>query len=200
MTSYLWGKVLLWSAGVKLEIKGSPPARGTSYVYVANHLSMLDIAVVLVADRRRRVLCFGSDPQWFEKKFLGWAMRRGQHFPVDRDNPMAGYRELLRAVEERGDGIRSAVIYPEGTRSRSGKLNSFKKGAFRASVKHKRSIVPLFIDGTWDSLPPQRPLLLPRPAKVVVYIGEPIETVGGDAEKIENDVRDWMMSIANAPA
>ena len=196
--SYLWGRTLVWSAGLKLEVKGNPPKPDRSYVYLANHLSMLDIPVILSA-LKGRVLCFGSDPQWFRRKFLGLAMRRAQHFPVDRKNLIAGYRGLLRAVGERGDGVRSVVIFPEGGRSRTGKLNDFKMGAFRAAVKHGRPVVPIFIDGTWESLPPHRSLMWPRPARVVVHIGEIIETAEVDEEKLESEVRQWMMNFDTAP-
>lgn len=107
---------------------------------------------------------------------------------------------MKSAVEERGDGIRSVVVFPEGTRSRSGKLQEFKKGAFLAAVEYGRPAVPIFINGTWESLPPHRKLLWPRPANVVVFIGDPIETTHKSREELENDVREWMENIVNAPA
>lgn len=78
--SYFWGRTLVWSAGIKLEVRGNPPPPGRSYVYLENHLSMLDIPVTFAA-LGKRVLCFGSDPQWLRKRFLGSAMRRGATFP-----------------------------------------------------------------------------------------------------------------------
>jgi len=198
VTSSLWGRVLIWFAGVKLQVRGGVPVEETSFVVVSNHSSLLDIPMLLAALGGMN-LCFGSRPKFFGVPVLGWGMHHGGHFEVDRDSGVTAYRSVLRAVEERSGGKRSVVMFPEGTRSEDGKVQDFLSGAFGAAVEHGRPILPVAIIGLHEVLPTGA--MQPRPSRVTVHIGEPIETNGmdrSDVEGLKTDVRDWMLRLIPA--
>jgi 1-acyl-sn-glycerol-3-phosphate acyltransferase len=88
------------------------------------------------------------------------------------------------------------MIFPEGTRSRTGELLPFKKGLFHLCVKTGVPIVPMYIEGAYGILRPGS--LFIRPAGVTVKIGPEIHTAGYSAEKIElimNDLRERIVRL-----
>ena len=84
--------------------------------------------------------------------FFGWALWASKHITVDRTNPLDAVKSLQRAKERVSAGI-SVVVFPEGTRSRDGKLLRFKKGGFLLAVQTGTPIVPVTINGSGAVLP-----------------------------------------------
>lgn len=118
-----------------------------SYVFAANHQSAFDILVV-----------YGYLPYIFKwllkaelKKvpFLGQACQAAGHIFVERSNPIAAKQSMQKAVEQLKNGI-SVVIFPEGTRTKTGKLGKFKRGAFLLAMELKLPIVPITIKGSYE--------------------------------------------------
>ena len=66
------------------------------------------------------------------------------------------------------------MVFPEGTRSVDGKLKAFKKGGFHLSVQAKAPVVPVYIEGTFDRLPPKAFSIRRLSAPIVVKYGDPI--------------------------
>ncbi len=95
--------------------------------------------------------------------------------PLQRGNP----EQSLPAIERAGEALRegnSFLIFPEGTRSRSGDLLPFKKGGFVMALKGQAPVVPVAITGA--RLAMRKGSLVIRPVHVRVRLGEPVETAG----------------------
>jgi 1-acyl-sn-glycerol-3-phosphate acyltransferase len=169
-----WSLVLLWTAGVKLEVRieGELDPR-EPYVFMANHLSTVDIWALFVAVPQK--IRFIAKKQLGQIPLFGWAMAAGRFIFIDRQNPGAARRSINLACARIRSGS-SVAIFPEGTRSRDGLLGPFKKGGFHLAVSAGVRVVPIAIRGAGYVMPPGR--LLVRPGPVVVEILAPISTAG----------------------
>ena len=88
----------------------------------------------------------------------------------------------LRAVIEGVRAGKSLAVFPEGTRTPDGGLQEFKPGAFKIAVRAGVPIVPVAIRGTFALLP--KTTLAPRPGRVDVFIGDPIDTAGWEDKRL----------------
>lgn len=178
----LWSRVLLWSAGVDLQVRieGQLDPK-EPYVFVANHLSTVDIWALFVAIPRP--IRFIAKKQLGQIPLFGWAMAAGRFIFIDRQNPAAAKRSINVACE-RIRGGSSVAIFPEGTRSRDGLLGPFKKGGFHLAANAGVKVVPVAIRGAGDVMAPGRLLLHPGP--VAIAIGSPID-VSAVMSSVERD-------------
>jgi 1-acyl-sn-glycerol-3-phosphate acyltransferase len=167
-----WARGVLASGGVRLHVRSraSLDAR-RPYVFMANHLSMVDIWAVLVAVPVP--LRFIAKKQLGAIPLFGWAMRAGRFIFIDRQNPASARRSIDEAAERIRSG-QSVVVFPEGTRSRDGRLGAFKKGGFHLAVSSGADIVPVAIRGSREVMP--RGSALIRAGDVSIEIDEPIAT------------------------
>jgi 1-acyl-sn-glycerol-3-phosphate acyltransferase len=164
-------------SGMRLSVERSPLVEPhTPYVVISNHQSMLDVPIF-------GGLLFTNYPKYVSKRSLGkgipsisYNLRRGGNALIDRDDRAQAQAEI-RALGERAQsrGV-SAVIYPEGTRSRDGTLRPFKPGGTLnlLDAAPKLAVVPAVIDGSWRLL---RYNLFPIPFGVHVRVrfADPIE-------------------------
>src|SRR6478736_5063470 len=97
-------------------------------------------------------------------------MGAGRFIFIDRQNPVAARRSIDEAARRIKAG-QSVVIFPEGTRTRDGRLGSFKKGGFHLAIDSGADIVPMAIQGSRELMPPGSPLI--RSGQVRLQIGEP---------------------------
>ncbi|HCQ00390.1 MAG TPA: 1-acyl-sn-glycerol-3-phosphate acyltransferase, partial [Candidatus Latescibacteria bacterium] len=105
---------------------------------------------------------------------LGWCMRLAGYISVDRSNPKKAIRSLKQAAQRLQDGY-PALVFPEGTRTKTGTLQPFKMGAFLLAIEAGVPVVPVGIVGSFDIL--VRDSMRIRPGvQVHVYIGPPIKT------------------------
>lgn len=173
-----WGRAVLWCSGIHLRVKiHASLDPGRPYVFMANHLSMVDIFAALVAVPVS--FCFIAKKSLASIPLFGWAMHAGGFIFIDRHNPTAAHRSIAEASRRIHQG-QSVVIFPEGTRSRDGKLAPFKKGGFHLAVDSGAEIVPVAIRGSRELMP--RGSARIKPGEVSIEIGEPISTEGVDAE------------------
>ena len=100
-------------------------------------------------------------------------MKRAGYIPVDRSRGRQALKSLDEAAKRIADGT-SVIIFPEGTRSRDGKLQPFKAGGMVLAIKAGVDIVPVAISGTYEILPKGRLML--QPGNVLIKIGKPIPT------------------------
>jgi len=100
-------------------------------------------------------------------------MKRAGYIPVDRSRGRQALKSLDEAAKRIADGT-SVIIFPEGTRSRDGKLQPFKAGGMVLAIKAGVEIVPVAISGTYEILPKGRLRL--QPGNVLIRIGNPIPT------------------------
>jgi 1-acyl-sn-glycerol-3-phosphate acyltransferase len=125
--------------------------------------------------------------RWIAKRellwipILGWAIWASKHIIIDRADPLAAVKSLKRAKERIAAGV-SIVIFPEGTRSRDGRLLPFKKGGFLLAVESATKIVPVTIRGSAALLPPGS--WKARPGTVEISLDQPIAVDGYRAGKL----------------
>lgn len=169
-----WARALLALAGVKVRVKDADrlPA-DRSFVIVANHESFCDV-LVLLAHLPMQVR-FLAKRSVFRVPILGWSIAAAGFIPVDRD---AGSRSgaTVEAALRRLEGGRSVVVFPEETRSPSGELLPFKRGAAHLALRSGLPILPCGIAGTFRVLPRGTWLITPGP--VFLTVGDPLETGG----------------------
>ena len=183
-------RLIAWTIGARISVRGVEnlePAR--TYVYMANHCSLVDIpAMFAYLPYQFRIM---AKKELFYVPFMGWHLWTAGNFPVDRGDPRKTARSLRNVVE----GVRagkSLAVFPEGTRSPDGELHVFKPGSFKIAVKAGVPIVPVAIRGTRDILPKHS--LVPRPGRVEVVIGKPIDPRGTE----EKTVRELMDAVHRA--
>jgi 1-acyl-sn-glycerol-3-phosphate acyltransferase len=143
----IWARILLISAGIKLEVMGREKIQsGESYIVVANHQSQMDIPVVMVAIPLP--LKFMAKKELFVVPFLGWGMKAVGMLKIDRGNT----KQAVSTLKDAENLIRlhqlSILAFPEGTRSLDGKMKPFKKGAFVLAINTGLPILPVSISGT----------------------------------------------------
>jgi 1-acyl-sn-glycerol-3-phosphate acyltransferase len=169
-----WSGWVTSFAGVRIEVE----LRGDldpnqPYVFMANHASSLDIWAAFVAiPRRLRMI---AKKQLARIPLFGWVMWAGRFIFIDRQNKLAARRSIDAAGERirKGDSV---LIFPEGTRTRTGALGEFKKGGFHLASRAGVPIVPVAMCGT-RALMPAGSLLL-RSGSIKVIVGAPVPTQG----------------------
>jgi 1-acyl-sn-glycerol-3-phosphate acyltransferase len=173
-----WSKFITRLSGVQITVESQGElARDRAYVFMSNHLSTLDIwaAYVAIPVPLRMI----AKKQLRRIPLFGWAMAAGRFIFIDRQNALAARRSIERAKERIHAGT-SVLLFPEGTRSRDGKLGAFKKGGFHLAMDAGVPIVPVAMHGTRELMP--RGSLLLRPGRMRVTLGAPIPTEGLSAE------------------
>lgn len=167
----LWSRGLLWTCGVRLEAGGAErldPA--TARVYMANHLSLLDIPVLIASlPGETRFLAKRS---LFQIPLFGWALKAGGFITVDRGDRGRAQAGFLTALRRLGEGV-SILVFPEGSRSRDGRLQPFKRGGLLLALRSGLPIVPVGIQGTLGLR--RRGSLRIRPGTARVRYGEPVD-------------------------
>jgi 1-acyl-sn-glycerol-3-phosphate acyltransferase len=188
----LWSWLILATTGVSVDVGGLDRLEpGKTYIFVSNHQSIYDIPVVFASlPFQLRIIAkesLGSFP------FLGWHLRRTGHLLVDRRNPdRSGILKRWKALV--GQGL-SLIIFPEGTRSRDGRVGIFKAGSFLLAIEAGLPVVPLSVDGTRRVMRKGRLTTCPGHTTLVVHA--PIETSGlevGDARSLAQQVREIVSS------
>lgn len=138
-------------AGAKIKLVGLDQLdpEGT-YIFMSNHVSNLDPPVLVpLVPRRTSVL---AKRELWRIPILGKALDLAEIVPVERRNRDAAIQSIRRAGEVMRHGI-NMTIYPEGTRSRDGRLLPFKKGPFHLAAETGIPVVPVTILGTYEMMP-----------------------------------------------
>jgi 1-acyl-sn-glycerol-3-phosphate acyltransferase len=167
----------LWLSGITVTIDhGENILRDRAAVYAVNHASNVEppILYAALADLfpRLRVL---YKAELRKLPILVRAFDLAGFVPLERGNREQSLPAIERAAAALRDG-NSFLIFPEGTRSRTGELLPFKKGGFIMALKGRAPVVPVAIAGTRDAM--QKGSLVIRPVRVSVRFGRPIETAG----------------------
>ena len=168
----LWANSILWVSRVKVQVHGAEKLNpDQSYIYMPNHQSNADIPLLL--GRLPVQFRWLAKAELFKIPIFGRAMRGVGYISIDRSNRKSAFESLSRAASTIRNGT-SVLIFPEGTRSRDGRILPFKKGGFVLSVDSGVPIVPIVIRGTRDIIPKGHFMI--RPAPVCMEILDPVET------------------------
>ncbi len=159
--------------------------RGQSYVFVANHQGPMDIFLIYGF--------LGRNFKWMMKKALrkvflvGYACEKARHIFVDKSGPKK-IQETYNRARQTLQGGTSLVVFPEGSRTFTGHMGLFRKGAFQLADEIGLPVVPITIDGSFDVLPRMRGFNFVTYHRLRLVIHKPIP----HKEKGEANVRQTM--------
>jgi len=143
--------------------------KGTSYVIISNHQSILDIIMLN---------CLGYNFRWISKienfrvPVIGWYLRMAKYITVERGNKESKAEMMERSAESLRRGI-SIMLFPEGTRSADGEIGPFKLGAFQLALMTDKPVLPVVLDGTGGVLP-KHGLVFSRGHRIRVKVLDPV--------------------------
>src|SRR5256714_12736704 len=170
----VWCRMIAVTAGVRVRVHGVDHIQpGASYVFLSTHQSYMDIPAML--GYLPAQLRIAAKKSLFRVPFMGWHLTRAGHIPIDRSSTQNAVASMQRAAAYLRDGI-CAFIFPEGTRSRDGSLQPFKKGGFKLAIQAGVPIIPVIIIGSRQVLP--RDSIIFRPGPIDMYVDAPVQTAG----------------------
>lgn len=123
--------------------------KGQVYVIVGNHQSALDIPLLYRLPIQFRWV---AKAELYRVPFVGWNLVLNRHVLVARGNATSARHMVDKCIDSLTNGV-SVAIFPEGTRSRTGRISRFKEGAFVIARDANVPILPVMIDGTADAMP-----------------------------------------------
>lgn len=163
----IWAKLTtLFYYPVNISGEENLPPADHPAVYVSNHLSFLDIYTLFHLNRDFKFISKTSN---FLIPIIGWSMFLTGHIMLNR----VDRRSQIECLKQCGQMLKhgaSVLFFPEGTRSKDGKMYPFKKGAFSVAVKAKVPVIPITLIGTGTMMPNKREyLLFPGRAEVIIH-------------------------------
>jgi 1-acyl-sn-glycerol-3-phosphate acyltransferase len=194
-----WRRIIAAGDGA-MVVEGREHFEGvTSSVVMTNHASLVDIPAIMAAVPGSRVrMVFKEElsriPVW------GQALVASGFVPIDRKNRQKAIAQLEKAKAVLKQGVH-VWVSPEGTRSRDGKLGAFKKGGFHTALALGVPIIPGWIDGARDILPPDQ-FSTYYNGCVTVRFGAPVSTEGltsDDLPALMDEVRRRIVALSGQP-
>lgn len=187
----IWSQLTCYILLLPVRVEGRENLeKRTSYVFVPNHQGAFDIFLIYGF--------LGRNFKWMMKKslrkipFVGKACESAGHIFVDRSNPKNMLGMVRQAEASLKDGV-SLVVFPEGSRTRDGRLGSFKRGAFQMADDLQLAVVPVTINGSFE--------VLPRDAKMVcrhaltLTIHQPISPKGKGPENVKETMEEAYRAV-----
>lgn len=190
-----WSRAILRASGCTVRALGTEHLlAGEPQVIASNHTSWFDVfalAAVLPVPFH-----FVAKKELERIWVFGRAWRAAGHISIDRSDR----RRALDSLRYAGEKIRreksAVIIFPEGTRSRTGELQPFKKGAFLLASEAGVAVVPTAIAGSYDIMPPDQWRV--RPREITVRFGQPV-TPAGAPEALLDAVHQRIAGMLSTP-
>jgi 1-acyl-sn-glycerol-3-phosphate acyltransferase len=178
-TARVWAKILMRMSGSKVTIQGlsNIPKKG-GYIFASNHQGAFDILITLAYIPR--YFRFIAKKELFNIPLFGLYMKLAGYVPIDRDAASSAHRTIggIADVLMKKECI---LIYPEGTRSKTGELGAFKRGSLMAAFQSGASVIPVAISGSHKMLP-KRSFLI-DPADIKISFGKSMDLSGYKGKK-----------------
>ncbi|KAL0917421.1 hypothetical protein M5K25_012479 [Dendrobium thyrsiflorum] len=165
------GRLMMWILGNPIKIEGSEFSN-TRAIYICNHASPLDIFLVMWLTPTGTVGIAKKEIIWYP--MFGQLYVLANHLRIDRSNPAAAIESMKKVAQAIVKKNLSLIIFPEGTRSKTGRLLPFKKGFVHIALQSKLPIVPMVLTGT--HLAWRKNSLRVRPAPLKIRYLPPIKT------------------------
>jgi len=158
-----------------------------TYVIIANHQSLVDIAVLYQTKMQFKWVAKAS---LFKVPFIGWCLSLIKHIKLTRGD-FASIKEIYHQASSWLRKDMSVLFFPEGTRSSTDRMNDFQNGAFKLAIKEKKPILPICLRGTRDTIPKGSWIFRSRvSAKLIVLPAVEIDGCGpGDFALLRDKVR-----------
>lgn len=181
----IWCRFVLFSLLIPVHVEGREHLeKRTSYVFVPNHQGAFDIFLVYGYLNRNF--------KWMMKKslrkipFVGKACESAGHIFVDKSSPAKIKHTIDQAKASLVNGV-SLVVFPEGSRTFTGHMGHFKRGAFQMADDLQLSVVPVTIDGSFDIMPRTAKWIKWHPLRMTIH--DPIPPQGKGAENIQTSMK-----------
>ncbi|PKA63725.1 1-acyl-sn-glycerol-3-phosphate acyltransferase [Apostasia shenzhenica] len=193
---HVTGRLMMWILGNPIKIEGSEYAN-TRAIYICNHASPIDIFLVMWLTPTGTVGIAKKEIIWYP--MFGQLYVLANHLRIDRSNPAAAI-ESIKKVDKLDPLLYvvalgvvrknlSLIIFPEGTRSRTGRLLPFKKGFVHIALQSKLPIIPMVLTGTHVAW--RKNSLRVRPAPLTVRYLPPIKT----SDWVEKDINKYVQMV-----
>jgi 1-acyl-sn-glycerol-3-phosphate acyltransferase len=186
-----WARMVLWVSRVKIVTRGCEEVdERVPRIYMTNHQSYFDILGLLAylpVDFK-----FLMKQELMRIPLFGFAMKRAGYIGIERNDPRKAVKSMQNAAERIRKGA-SVLIFPEGTRSKDGRLQEFKRGGFKLALKSQCDIVPVVIEGSCRIMP--KGSFTIQKGQFGLTIGEVIRVAdygAKDIEKLMSRVREVM--------
>ncbi len=180
-------------AGIRFRVSGREHVPDEAVVFCSNHESNVDPPVLFSALHPQLHILYKAELHKFP--IMGTVFDIGGFVPVDRANRERAMASIGRGAASLRSG-NSFLIFPEGTRSRTGHLLPFKKGGFIMAIRAQVPIVPVAIQGGRAAMKKGSPFV--RPVRVSIRIGRPIPTAGlsvDERDELIERVRDEIQHL-----
>lgn len=189
--SRIWLKLSRSYPTITGEVKSIREREGAC-LYVANHASWMDIAMVCTV--LNPVFKFIAKAELAKIPCIGQQLKGGKHILIDRTDRRSQLRSFKEGIAWLKQGV-PLMAFPEGARSKDGKLMDFKGGIFAMAMKAKVPIVPLSLSHSHAVFPGFSLLpVQPGKGKLNVHVHKPIDSEGKTDEELTQLVRDALLS------
>lgn len=189
-----WAQDIIAAAGTPVDVQGLDRVPGEGpVVYASNHSSMFDIWAL--AARLPGSVRFVGKQELVKVPLVGRAMLAAGHITIDRVVKRRAFAAYERAAQVIKTGV-SAVVFPEGTRSRNGDIQPFRNAPFALAIVAQVPVVPVYVHNTFEILPKGGVRIRPKPIRV--RIGEPIPTAGlslDDRQRLSDRTRAAILEL-----
>lgn len=192
-----WGKIILKAFLLPIKVEGREHLeKNQSYVFVSNHQGIFDIFIIYGH--------LGRNFKWMMKyqlrkiPFLGYACEKSHQIFVDKRGPKKIKKTYDTARDILQEGY-SVTVFPEGARSFTGHMGTFKRGAFALADELQLPVVPLTINGSFDVLPRTKGfinLVNWHPLKLTIH--QAIYPIGQGPENVDATMRQAYDSVMSA--
>ena len=186
-----WSRNLLAISFIKTKIIGIENIKDNqNYIYISNHSSLFDILIALATIPSN--IRFVAKKQLFYIPIFGWSMWSAGYISVDRSRGIKAMRSIEKAATRIRNGL-SVIMFAEGTRSKDGAIQPFKRGPFLLASKTRVPIVPVTINGA-DKILPKNTLRLSGGTVEVVF-GEQIPTLNIESKNDELELLEKVRNV-----
>jgi 1-acyl-sn-glycerol-3-phosphate acyltransferase len=190
--SKFFSKGILLISGIKLSVTGLENFNHNKiYVFVSNHSSQYDIPSLQYAIPLPISIVFKKELS--KIPVFGWQLRTGPYIMIDRSNAESALKSIEKAKKRMIEKKLSPLLYPEGTRSKTGEVQPFKRGAFYLASKVGFPVIPVTVSGASEILPKGKFKI--KRGTIYVHFDKPISTENILSRKDELDLMEKVRDI-----
>lgn len=191
----LFSSGILVISGVKVEASGLENIQGEGpFIFVSNHISQFDITALQYTIPLKSGFVFKKELARIP--LFGWQLLLGPHIVIDRSNAESALKSIHKArYKMKTKGV-SMILFPEGTRSKDGELQKFKRGAFHLASQVSYPIIPVTIKDS-DKLLPKGSLKINK-GTIKITFSEPVLTTKVETRSDELELMGKVRDIISA--